>query len=322
MKISFCFAVIVLHLLSMHKLFAEDNSDPAARAILYRFLQTRESDDNIDLSFSYRQEHYPEMNCRLEMVHGMRRLEIFRANGVKREISFIDHEYAWHFTDDADLIRTDLKTADIDGWFCFDPRTLGMAEVTRISHELRNMLVENAERFELIGRRAGSDSTIYELRVHRDGAFFDYTIEEPTMRLHQKRVQTSSGKTDIALEYVHPWQDLMDWVPSRVVATREPGGYRSEFRNVLRNRAPVPSERFTLKGLEIPIGTTVVDNLLRKRLGYWDGEGISEAFPGTAPNINRNRLKSDSSRLTLIFFLTVPVLIMAFVFVRRRQLYK
>lgn len=35
-------------------------------------------------------------------------------------------------------------------------------------------------------------------------------------------------------------------------------------------------DRFTLKGMEVPVNTPVVDYRIRKRIGYWDGEGLSE----------------------------------------------
>lgn len=151
-----------------------------------------------------------------------------------------------------------------------------MAATPRISHELRNMLVEGVEHIELVSRSDEGQRTVYELRAHRGGIIFDYVIEEPTMRLHRKSVTGSGTSIDIVLEYTDAWSNPKDWVPSRIVATREPGGYRAEFRNMVRETATVGPDRFTLKELKVPVGTAVVDNLQNRRLGYWDGKQTVE----------------------------------------------
>jgi hypothetical protein len=39
---------------------------------------------------------------------------------------------------------------------------------------------------------------------------------------------------------------------------------------------PIPPETWTLTGLNLPAGTPVSDLRIHKRIGYWDGKGLSK----------------------------------------------
>jgi hypothetical protein len=55
------------------------------------------------------------------------------------------------------------------------------------------------------------------------------------------------------------------------------------LRRSLRYNVPIDSEVFTLAGLDMPVGTEVVDSRIHRRIGYWTGSGLSEKRPATQP---------------------------------------
>jgi hypothetical protein len=75
-------------------------------------------------------------------------------------------------------------------------------------------------------------------------------------------------------------------LPSRVETRRHRDGQLLSFQTVelfdVEVGVSVDPKTWTLAGLEVPIGTAVVDIEAKRRVGYWDGEGVSEDYPTPA----------------------------------------
>lgn len=170
----------------------------------------------------------------------------------------------------------------------FDPRVLGLATFLWQGQTVESTLqYTNSKSFSLIGEDIVNDHAVWHVKYSNTTSKFPYTFDfwiskDKPHRVHK---QFHNGETAWS---TYNEDDASDPLPVKVVAGKfdgdVPAGRISTFRrfNTAYN-IDVPSNTWTIAGLRPPIGAEVSDERLHRRIGYWDGTGVSEKYPANAP---------------------------------------
>jgi hypothetical protein len=161
----------------------------------------------------------------------------------------------------------------------FDPRLLGLNPCYFWHYRIETVLPYRrpSAKVELVGRESVGDKEAWHVRVSVNpskGYVADIWIDDrtgfPVYRYDMSRVETLSFYEN----------KNYPWLPSRV----EGRVYDSKHElikeydcSILDGKANVklPDGTWSLGGLHLPTGTSVQDLRISKRLGYWNGTGIS-----------------------------------------------
>ncbi|MGO8747233.1 MAG: hypothetical protein ACLQNE_14700 [Thermoguttaceae bacterium] len=171
------------------------------------------------------------------------------------------------------------------GVLCFDPRILGLSDLMSADETVRMDLRYEFVKFDVVGREQIDGVSAWRVKGTASGANAaeeNFWIEEPSFRVHRSTARMTGIDIDIRSEY-DP-RDPCSPLPKRVHIMRlepnRPESYRIRERKVevisLEWNAVIPPERFTLKSMNLPKNTPVDDDRIQRRLGYWNGEGLSE----------------------------------------------
>lgn len=174
---------------------------------------------------------------------------------------------------------------------CFDPRLLGLVDIMSASATVNQcLLVDRPGRAELVvaGQERIGEARLWRVEAKIRGETaeqsFDkeFWIEEPSFRVHRMtrvmRTPEIEIRCDVRSEF-DP-QDPANPLPKRVRIHRTESGNPDFIEEIellsAEWPAAIPAERFTLKGMDLPLNTEVADYRIHRRLGYWNGEGLSE----------------------------------------------
>jgi RNA polymerase sigma factor (sigma-70 family) len=180
------------------------------------------------------------------------------------------------------------KAGSSSGRF-FDFRCLGLSGFLHSETTLESSLgFQHARSIKLLGREAIAGSQAWRVQVvNRYGAKFVFWID---VARPQRVLQCSEGDNLIQSEFDPASPDAL---PSAVImrtkySANHPRLVTSEERytrvSVRPNIVTDPAQ-WTLAGLGMPLGTTVVDVRVQRQLGFWDGVGLAISPP---PKPNRD----------------------------------
>jgi len=176
------------------------------------------------------------------------------------------------------------------GVVCFDPRIIGLADLMGAGTVIRGCLhYEEVGDFETVGREEINGTPTWRVKATADSTEYNFWIEEPSFRVHRKTIRM--GKFDVEVRSEYDASDPTCPLPKRVHIKRVTPVRTLERKITVTSvewPAAIPLERFTLKSMNLPIGTPVDDYRSHTRLGYWNGEGLSESpvfEPVVAPEV-------------------------------------
>ena len=165
----------------------------------------------------------------------------------------------------------------------FDPRIIGLNPSPSVKYTIESCLAyEHAESVELSGKETVAGVAAWHVRVlfpAKYHAEYDFWIDvnHPS---HLVKCEWNGNTVFSKFDAAHP----EDPIPIEVRAVKFHGKERGRFeefflRGVSRYNVPVDPASWTLAGLNMPVGTLVVDHRISRDLGYWNGTGLSKNLP-------------------------------------------
>jgi len=200
-------------------------------------------------------------------------------------------QYADHGESDYGGSATLRARDDPSGDFCFDPRVLGLTSSPSPGWTVGSCLQPRAgEAVKLIGREDVLGHPAWHLRIEAaPGPERHIWIESsPSRRVLKVEERGQVVRHEIISQYGPPDEGPSSSLPMVVTTLeyRRPDAVESiqvVTRGSTRIGEPFDPGAFTLGGLDMPIGTVVTDLRIHRRVGYWDGKKLSEAFVPLAP---------------------------------------
>jgi thiol-disulfide isomerase/thioredoxin len=169
------------------------------------------------------------------------------------------------------------------GQYIFDPRCLGIRVSLSMWDTVEGCLpYHNSESVQLVGEESVEGASTWHVRVRRDSWEGDFWLE----KAHPIRVlkHTVNGSVVVAkYDDANPADPIpIEVTETYLHGTRGDGKACSVTRFTRRNarfNIPVDPASWTLAGLDMKIGASVVDDRLMRRIGYWNGTGLSDNLP-------------------------------------------
>ncbi|WP_236624137.1 hypothetical protein [Rhodopirellula baltica] len=260
------------------------SQDASSVALLHRALDVRMETTAIDIRFSHNDfsPEYDPTECRIEMRDGLFRCEGRRQPGNELlAITLIAEDYVWIYNPGSGSLDHKSKERYLkDGSFCFDPRLFGIELAYGSIRPLKGYFLEGIIESEVVGTETIDGMLCSKVRVRRSNAQLDYLIHEPTGRIFK-----ASGSDPVktprfpshTIRSTFVEGSMPKWLPSEVSVDHPQ--VKSKCSNIVAEQDPPDPSRFTLQGLDLPVGLPVVDYDGQRRIGYWNGEEIVEDFP-------------------------------------------
>lgn len=259
------------------------------------------------------------MECLVEQKGDRRRFEVFGEDNPMGGVVVVngDEVHAFPRYKHADVRLCDMEyVSGVSGDLAFDLRTLGLNDLLTADNSVKGTIWSDKDA-EVVGREMINGINAWRVRVKSPTVTKEYWIEEPSFRIHKSVTEWPQGKSVIESEF----GDDKSPFPSLVRIKRDdPNGHMERTVRVkeLEIDPAIEEDRFTLAAMGVPINTPVVDYRIQRRVGYWDGSGLSQdpvdvnkvSGPGpTSPS------SSNDNRNWLIAINVVILLVLAIVIV-------
>jgi RNA polymerase sigma factor (sigma-70 family) len=151
----------------------------------------------------------------------------------------------------------------------FDPRCLGLRAFTTTTVESALSLEAKGE-FSLVGQETIDGMLAWHVRFQQYEFKRDYWISAA----QPEHLLKHSEFGDVLVSHYAPDRPN-DPLPIEVI--EETKNYVKRFKRTSGfYRVPVDPATFTLAGIGMPIGTSVIDSRAQRQLGYWTGSGLSQ----------------------------------------------
>lgn len=228
--------------------------------------------------------------------------------------------------------HSDVAVSDLDaresvrGGFLFDPAILGLTDLLSVHSTVKSCLhYQTAEDVELVGQEELNGVDVWHVKLSLEDYIFEFWVEEPAFRVHRTVTAWPGTRIQIDLGYEpgNP-SPFPSWLHHKRTID---GQVRREGKVTIKDfkiGAEFEPDHFTLKGMDVPINTPVVDYRIKRRIGYWDGEGLSE-WPvdlrkDDRPNgLEGSREEVRSSRWALFFGSVVLIVVCGVVWRLQRR---
>jgi thiol-disulfide isomerase/thioredoxin len=174
--------------------------------------------------------------------------------------------------------------------FVFDPRILGIAYGPFSTETVSNCLdTGNAGSVQLVGNESVDGKDAWHVRIARNSRFkLDFWIDAHEPR-HVLKFVCNTQIVESKYDSSRPDDPLPIEVALTSLDGKRKPRYETRYvRQFTQYNIPVDPASWTLAGLGMQIGTEVVDYRISRRLGYWDGSGLSENLPSRPHREIRN----------------------------------
>jgi len=166
--------------------------------------------------------------------------------------------------------------------YAFDPRVLGLTPSPSVKDTIESCLnYGRAKNVQLVGDESVEGVAAWHVRVSNPKPFANLDLWiDALLPSHVVRCEFNGNTVCSRFDPGHPEDPIQLEVRSVNFYGRE----RARRDNTILRRSahfnlPVDPASWTLAGLDMPIGTAVVDYRISRRIGYWDGRGLSEMPP-------------------------------------------
>ncbi|MDR2169848.1 MAG: hypothetical protein LBP59_06885 [Planctomycetaceae bacterium] len=189
--------------------------------------------------------------------------------------------------DGVDLV--DPKSTIAFGSDIYDPRVLCMdvapnhtvrLETCLNTHQINRKF--SVEKIILDGKTVNHVFWEGQNEVHGYSERIDYYIDEPSFRILKYSEIIPDRHYLIESKYTNP---AFLPFPTKIKSVLKRGKDKEYVRfdrtitiNEVEIKKSFPPETFTLKSLDLPLNTAVVDYRINRRLGYWDGEKLVDDY--------------------------------------------
>lgn len=164
--------------------------------------------------------------------------------------------------------------------FIFDPRCLGLRASLGVSISIENCLgYSEAKYIKLVGKESVDGVPAWHVLVKSK---YDESLDFWIDAARPGRVLKLVSGRDIVLSR-YEGTTAADPLPTEVSTAEYRNGSPWFTKRFTRSNAqynlPVDPASWTLAGLGMAVGTSVVDVRIHRRIGYWTGMGLSEDLP-------------------------------------------
>ncbi|HKB01516.1 MAG TPA: hypothetical protein VKD90_04810 [Gemmataceae bacterium] len=228
-----------------------------------------------------------ERDCLVEQAGAKRRFEVRKATGSDLGVVVINgtEVHSFRRAKHEDVRVCDLKYAvGVAGDLAFDPRILGLSDLMAADTTLPALLwYADPKAVKLVGPEKLNGVPVWRVRATTAVAESEYWVEPESFRVHRRTTTWPGGAIDITSRFRA--DDKASPFPERVEIRRVDGPATERTVRVTKFEVgpDLPAGRFGLGGMDLPLNTAVVDYRLHRRLGYWDGKGLSDD-PVRPPN--------------------------------------
>jgi hypothetical protein len=188
--------------------------------------------------------------------------------------------------------------------YAFDPRTLGLDTAPQVTGTVAGSLAyQNAKAVALVQPEKAGDAKTWHVRLTtrwNEERNFWIDREHPTHVVRFERSSLAGRQREVAVSHYadgRPDNPLPRLVEIEQFWNGKPGRRLTfEIRDAHYN-IPTDPRSWTLAGLNMPIGTPVGDGRIQRRIGYWDGSGLSEGLPEHTPKFRPITPPPDAGKL-------------------------
>jgi thiol-disulfide isomerase/thioredoxin len=188
----------------------------------------------------------------------------------------------------------------------FDPRILGLSHMPRPSETLHSDLTPRPnESVTLVGREEVGGNPAWHVLIGGAGDGRDlerhFWIEPPPgHRVYRTDMRSKLGRGEVISEYGLPGGG--ERLPIRVTARRnDPDGTLVQELIIERKKSefdvPIDPKTWTFAGLGMPVGEPVTDHRVKRVIGYWDGQRLSETPVPQAPEVRDEAPQINAAKL-------------------------
>jgi len=203
-----------------------------------------------------------------------------------RVVTIYDGSTLLEYTENSNegIHRADAKNPVNDyASYVFDPRCLGVSARLSVLDTVESCLSPSAQAAQLKGEESVDGISAWHVSLAHDSVPTDFWFE----KAFPLRVLKCAFNNIVALSRYDD-VNTNDVLPLDVtISIRLLDGVF--FRNITRQSArfniPMDPASWTIAGLNMQVGTPVTDDRLMRRIGYWNGVGLSE-FPPDKPATN------------------------------------
>jgi hypothetical protein len=262
--------------------FADADNSIKARALLDGAKHSRESIDwisgDFEMGFGQSENVTATVRGRFYSTKKQTRFDLFNSGAKEFTIHDGVSFYGFRRRPHNDLEVFDIDHADqVKGVIAFDPRVLGLSDIlpcrvtVSLLFAIGNENVLSCSEVET----TGTDKTFIVKKVRGDTTF-EYWIKEPSFRILRTTISWPDALVDVRSEF--DGLEDHDVIPSKVTCTRTEQGISDTKVYTMSNvdqKTPIGEETFSLKVMDLPLDTPVIDYRIQQRIGYWDGEKIA-----------------------------------------------
>jgi RNA polymerase sigma factor (sigma-70 family) len=186
--------------------------------------------------------------------------------------------------DEGQLFQTQVENPGEAGPYVFDPRCLGISPWGFVSDTIESCLAyDHADSVALVGEESVEGVSCWHVRVRRNSMDSDFWLE----KAHPARVlkHTFNGSVVVGkYDDANPGDPIPVEVMESLPHGTSGGGTAVSVTRLSRHNTQynvsLDPASWTLAGLGMKIGTPVADHQLMRRIGYWNGTGLSDLPPG------------------------------------------
>lgn len=196
--------------------------------------------------------------------------------------SHFDGELVTQF--DGDSSTTIFKADKGSRYYLFDPRVLGAVSYYDVGMTIeRQLAYEKAKKVELIGAETKDDTPTWHVRVLDEyGQQLDSWIDaRQNGRVLRNEFKLGQANTVTICKYAE--DDEKSVFPNSVKTSSYYDNKLGMTHSIMIEKVQLnvmPSlDTWALAGLKMPVGTPVVDLRIKQRIGYWNGNGLSQNLP-------------------------------------------
>lgn len=314
---------------------AEDT--PSAVALLRGVELARCAHDSVKAEIEVTFASLPSIktvDCLVELRGVQRRFEVFGdPDTAQVVIKDGDECRSFRRKPHEDLQIYDFKEAvAIRGDLAFDPRVLGLHDFMPCNAKVRDCLwYDRNDSLSVQGGEAIDGLNVWRVRATRQDAVAEYWIEEPSFRVHRRRLETpyhtieirSAFDTNIPAPFPRVVTATREFKERAPVGSPRPSAMKWVYKiKSFDAGAEITAVRFTTRSIDLPVNTAAVDYRIHRIIGYWDGEGLSEqpVYQGETPVAAREPRSEWIGRLLLIAVNAVVLLaLVVFVLLRKHK---
>lgn len=169
-------------------------------------------------------------------------------------------------------------------YYLFDPRVLGAVSYYSIGMTIeRQLAYEKAKKVELIGAETKDDTPTWHVRVLDE---YDQQLDlwiDARKNGRALRNEFKLGRSNNVTISQYAENDEKSVFPKSVKTSSYRDNKLGMTHSITIEKVQLdvmPSlDTWSLAGLKMPVGTPVVDLRIKQRIGYWNGNGLSQNLP-------------------------------------------